>query len=83
MTDYSDHPIVAAAKKYSRPGEDLAGRTVGGFVNLDPDARVRALHQLDALMTSDDGASLKQKSRLINMQRELAATHRLMRKANR
>lgn len=83
MSDYSDHAIVAAAKKYGTPGEDLAGRTVGGFVNLDPDARAQVLHRLDALMTADDGANLRQKSRLVNMHRELAGMHRQMRKAGR
>jgi hypothetical protein len=83
MSDYGDHPFVAAARKYSGSAEDLAGLTVGEFVNLNPDARARMLHQLDDLMTADDGANLRQKSRLINMQRALSDTHRLMRKANR
>jgi hypothetical protein len=84
MSDYNDHPLVADAKKYGKPGEDLAGRrTVGDFVNLDPDARARVLHQLDALMTADDGANLRQKSRLINIHRELSGMHRQMRKVGR
>jgi hypothetical protein len=83
MSDYGDHPLVADAKKYGKPGEDLVGSTVGEFVNLDPDARAQVLHRLDALMTADDGANLRQKSRLINMHRELGGMHRQMRKAGR
>jgi hypothetical protein len=83
MSDYNDHPLVSAAKKYGQPGEDLVARTVGDFVNLDPDARAQVLHRLDALMLADDGANLRQKSRLINMRRELSGMHRQMRKAGR
>jgi hypothetical protein len=73
MIDETDHPFVAAARKYAdhadaAPDEKL-GSDVTNFIGMSPDARVQTLQQLDYVMAEDDGSNLRQKARLLTLRR--------------
>jgi hypothetical protein len=48
-----------------------------------PENRIRALNQIDQQISADDGSSLRQKSDLVRLRRELSKTHEALLKAGR
>jgi hypothetical protein len=82
---YDDHPMIQEAKSLVLDGDAFytKDQIVTRFSRLNPDERVHFIRGQRAAMTADDGTTLRQRSQLLSLNRELESMHRRLLAADR
>jgi hypothetical protein len=77
---YDDHPLLQEAKSLVSNGDQFYSRDniVTRFTRLNPAERVQYLRGHRAALTADDGTTLRQRSQLLSIQRDLEDAHKAL-----
>jgi hypothetical protein len=82
MTD--DHPIIEHIKSFATTEDDAKfDQIVNSFAGMHDGFRSECLNRMRGWVAADDGASLRQRAQLFNLQRQLSNVHHKLRKVGR
>lgn len=86
MPEHEPHPLLKGLAEHSAFGDtrdDIHRQAAIEFALCAPHVRVDTLHKLTDQITADDGVSLRRKSQLLGLDRELRTLHERMRRVGR